>query len=183
MSYLVCLCCSLCRLRRTTFLTPVSMRYVQTQLQCSHFTSNMDFGYLYFMVDISEFIRNHCHTAWAKSPQPLCAHLHVVNQVLERKSGFPLILLPQFGGYWIEGNNHELSDSTDPDQIQPLSPTTRNKLESNCTAKIYRKHFLGKVSLNTGTVVKEFSFQHFCTLSPPSSPLSFQSLPTAPTII
>uniref|UniRef100_A0A8C7K9L9 RAP1 GTPase activating protein a n=1 Tax=Oncorhynchus kisutch TaxID=8019 RepID=A0A8C7K9L9_ONCKI len=148
MSDLVCLCCSLCRLRRTTFLTPVSMRYVQTQLQCSHFTSNMDLGYLCFMVDISEFIRKHYHTAWPKSPQPLCAHLHVVNQVLERKSGFPLILLPQFGGYWIEGNNHELSDSTDPDQIQPLSPTTRNKLESNSTAKIYRKHFLGKEHFN-----------------------------------
>ncbi|KAM9505491.1 rap1 GTPase-activating protein 1 isoform 36-T37 [Salvelinus alpinus] len=71
-----------------------------------------------------------------------------VHEVLERKSGFPLILLPQFGGYWIEGNNHELSDSTDPDQIQPLSPTTRNKLESNCTAKIYRKHFLGKEHFN-----------------------------------
>uniref|UniRef100_A0A8K9ULP3 Rap-GAP domain-containing protein n=1 Tax=Oncorhynchus mykiss TaxID=8022 RepID=A0A8K9ULP3_ONCMY len=69
-------------------------------------------------------------------------------KVLERKSGFPLILLPQFGGYWIEGNNHELSDSTDPDQIQPLSPTTRNKLESNSTAKIYRKHFLGKEHFN-----------------------------------
>ncbi|XP_055787516.1 rap1 GTPase-activating protein 1 isoform X9 [Salvelinus fontinalis] len=71
-----------------------------------------------------------------------------VHEVLERKSGFPLILLPQFGGYWIEGNNHELSDSTDPDQIQPPSPTTRNKLESNCTAKIYRKHFLGKEHFN-----------------------------------
>uniref|UniRef100_A0A3P9AIW6 Rap-GAP domain-containing protein n=1 Tax=Esox lucius TaxID=8010 RepID=A0A3P9AIW6_ESOLU len=71
-----------------------------------------------------------------------------VHEVLERKGGFPLILLPQFGGYWIEGNNHELSDGTDLDQIQPLSPTTRNKLESNSTAKIYRKHFLGKEHFN-----------------------------------
>uniref|UniRef100_A0A8C7D3E9 RAP1 GTPase activating protein n=1 Tax=Oncorhynchus kisutch TaxID=8019 RepID=A0A8C7D3E9_ONCKI len=67
--------------------------------------------------------------------------------VLGRKSGFPLILLPQFGGYWIEGNNHELGDSAEPDQIQPLSPTT-HKLESNSTAKMYRKHFLGKEHLN-----------------------------------
>ncbi|XP_041702545.1 rap1 GTPase-activating protein 1 isoform X11 [Coregonus clupeaformis] len=70
-----------------------------------------------------------------------------VHEVLRRKSGFPLILLPQFGGYWIEGNNHELSDSAQPDQIQPLSPTT-HKLERNSTAKIYRKHFLGKEHLN-----------------------------------
>uniref|UniRef100_A0A8C8ELV7 Rap-GAP domain-containing protein n=1 Tax=Oncorhynchus tshawytscha TaxID=74940 RepID=A0A8C8ELV7_ONCTS len=67
--------------------------------------------------------------------------------VLGRKSGFPLILLPQFGGYWIEGNNHELGDIAEPDQIQPLSPTT-HKLESNSTAKMYRKHFLGKEHLN-----------------------------------
>ncbi|XP_021472078.2 rap1 GTPase-activating protein 1 isoform X5 [Oncorhynchus mykiss] len=70
-----------------------------------------------------------------------------VHEVLGRKSGFPLILLPQFGGYWIEGNNHELGDSVEPDQIQPLSPTT-HKLESNSTAKMYRKHFLGKEHLN-----------------------------------
>uniref|UniRef100_A0A8C7F4P3 RAP1 GTPase activating protein n=1 Tax=Oncorhynchus kisutch TaxID=8019 RepID=A0A8C7F4P3_ONCKI len=70
-----------------------------------------------------------------------------VHEVLGRKSGFPLILLPQFGGYWIEGNNHELGDSAEPDQIQPLSPTT-HKLESNSTAKMYRKHFLGKEHLN-----------------------------------
>uniref|UniRef100_A0A674B183 RAP1 GTPase activating protein a n=1 Tax=Salmo trutta TaxID=8032 RepID=A0A674B183_SALTR len=70
-----------------------------------------------------------------------------VHEVLGRKSGFPLILLPQFGGYWIEGNNHELGDSAEPDQIQPLSPTT-HKLESNSTAKMYRKHYLGKEHLN-----------------------------------
>ncbi|KAG7221540.1 hypothetical protein INR49_017071 [Caranx melampygus] len=65
--------------------------------------------------------------------------------VLGRKSPFPLILLPQFGGYWIEGTNHELSDTVDPEQLQPLSPTTRTKLECNTTATIYRKHFLGKL--------------------------------------
>lgn len=64
-------------------------------------------------------------------------------QVLGRTSPFPLILLPQFGGYWIEGTNHELRNGTDPEQL--LSPTSRFKLECNTTAKIYRKHFLGKV--------------------------------------
>ena len=70
-----------------------------------------------------------------------------VFQVLGRRSPFPLILLPQFGGYWIEGTNHELRDPGDYEQIQPLSPTTRTKLECNTTAKIYRRHFLGKVRL------------------------------------
>uniref|UniRef100_A0A7N6FKI9 Rap-GAP domain-containing protein n=1 Tax=Anabas testudineus TaxID=64144 RepID=A0A7N6FKI9_ANATE len=66
-------------------------------------------------------------------------------KVLGRKSPFPLILLPQFGGYWIEGTNHELSDT---EQLQPLSPNTRTKLECNTTATLYRKHFLGKEHFN-----------------------------------
>ncbi|XP_046895934.1 rap1 GTPase-activating protein 1 isoform X6 [Hypomesus transpacificus] len=71
-----------------------------------------------------------------------------VHEVLGRRSPFPLILLPQFGGYWIEGTNHELRDPGDYEQIQPLSPTTRTKLECNTTAKIYRRHFLGKEHFN-----------------------------------
>nr|XP_055044164.1 rap1 GTPase-activating protein 1 isoform X18 [Misgurnus anguillicaudatus] len=69
-----------------------------------------------------------------------------VHEVLNRKSPFPLILLPQFGGYWIEGTNHELSNGFEPEQLQ--SPTSRFKLECNSTAKIYRKHFLGKEHFN-----------------------------------
>ncbi|XP_033987692.1 rap1 GTPase-activating protein 1 isoform X2 [Trematomus bernacchii] len=70
-----------------------------------------------------------------------------VHEVLGRKSPFPLILLPQFGGYWIEGTNHEMSDAeTEPPP--PLSPNTRTKLECNTTAMIYRKHFLGKEHFN-----------------------------------
>ncbi|XP_029011498.1 rap1 GTPase-activating protein 1 isoform X6 [Betta splendens] len=68
-----------------------------------------------------------------------------VHEVLGRKSPFPLILLPQFGGYWIEGTNHELGDV---EQLQPLSPGTRTKLECNTTATLYRKHFLGKEHFN-----------------------------------
>ncbi|KPP59999.1 hypothetical protein Z043_122032, partial [Scleropages formosus] len=65
-----------------------------------------------------------------------------VHEVLARKRPYPLILLPQFGGYWIEGTNHELGSEPDPEQL--LSPASRVKLESNTTAKIYRRHFLGK---------------------------------------
>ncbi|XP_051961734.1 rap1 GTPase-activating protein 1-like isoform X9 [Xyrauchen texanus] len=73
-----------------------------------------------------------------------------VHEVLGRKSPFPLILLPQFGGYWIEGTNHELCNGTDPEQL--LSPTSCIKLEFNNTSKIYRKHFLGKEHFNYYTV-------------------------------
>ncbi|XP_053338239.1 rap1 GTPase-activating protein 1 isoform X8 [Clarias gariepinus] len=73
-----------------------------------------------------------------------------VHEVLGRKSPFPLILLPQFGGYWIEGTNHELSNGNDPDQL--LSPTSQIKLETNTTAKIYRKHFMCKEHFNYYTM-------------------------------
>ncbi|XP_054857170.1 rap1 GTPase-activating protein 1 isoform X1 [Eublepharis macularius] len=69
-----------------------------------------------------------------------------VHEVLGREGPFPLILLPQFGGYWIEGTNHELTGVLETEQLQ--SPTSRVKLECNHTATIYRKHFLGKEHFN-----------------------------------
>uniref|UniRef100_A0A8C6V4X6 RAP1 GTPase activating protein n=1 Tax=Neogobius melanostomus TaxID=47308 RepID=A0A8C6V4X6_9GOBI len=61
-----------------------------------------------------------------------------VHEVLGRRSPFPLILLPQFGGYWIEGTNHE-----------PKDPQTQS---SPLLAKIYRKNFLGKEHFNYYTL-------------------------------
>uniref|UniRef100_A0A452UGV7 RAP1 GTPase activating protein n=1 Tax=Ursus maritimus TaxID=29073 RepID=A0A452UGV7_URSMA len=75
-------------------------------------------------------------------PQPSC----VLFQVLGREGPFPLILLPQFGGYWIEGTNHEITSIPETEPLQ--SPTAKVKLECNPTARIYRKHFLGKEHFN-----------------------------------
>ncbi|XP_068452931.1 rap1 GTPase-activating protein 1 isoform X6 [Clinocottus analis] len=71
-----------------------------------------------------------------------------VHEVLGRTSPFPLILLPQFGGYWIEGINHEMSSTAETERPQPQSPNTRTKLECNTTATLFRKHFLGKEHFN-----------------------------------
>ncbi|XP_077116572.1 rap1 GTPase-activating protein 1 isoform X5 [Ranitomeya variabilis] len=65
-----------------------------------------------------------------------------VHEVLGRRGPFPLILLPQFGGYWIEGTNHDVSLLPAPENSQ--SPSSKVKLESNHTARLYRRHFLGK---------------------------------------
>ncbi|XP_034440290.1 rap1 GTPase-activating protein 1 isoform X10 [Hippoglossus hippoglossus] len=73
-----------------------------------------------------------------------------VHEVLGRCSPFPLILLPQFGGYWIEGTNHEPKDA--PEADQPPCPSSHIKLETNSTAKIYRKHFMGKEHFNYYTM-------------------------------
>ncbi|XP_025906848.1 rap1 GTPase-activating protein 1 [Nothoprocta perdicaria] len=67
-----------------------------------------------------------------------------VHEVLGREGPFPLILLPQFGGYWIEGTNHQLGGTPVPGAL----PGARAKLECNHTAQIYRKHFLGKEHFN-----------------------------------
>ncbi|XP_035996507.1 rap1 GTPase-activating protein 1 isoform X9 [Fundulus heteroclitus] len=71
-----------------------------------------------------------------------------VHEVLGKKSPFPLILLPQFGGYWIEGTNHELGKAGDLEHHRPPSPNSRTKLECNTMATLYRKHFLGKEHFN-----------------------------------
>ncbi|XP_040048303.2 rap1 GTPase-activating protein 1 isoform X25 [Gasterosteus aculeatus] len=71
-----------------------------------------------------------------------------VHEVLGRKSPFPLILLPQFGGYWIEGTNHDTSCAVETVHPQPTSPTTSGKLQCNTTATLFRKHFLGKEHFN-----------------------------------
>ncbi|XP_077581490.1 rap1 GTPase-activating protein 1 isoform X10 [Stigmatopora nigra] len=73
-----------------------------------------------------------------------------VHEVLGRSSPFPLILLPQFGGYWIEGTNHKLRVT--PEAEQPLCPASYVKLETNSTAKIYRKQFMGKEHFNYYTM-------------------------------
>uniref|UniRef100_A0A8D3A449 RAP1 GTPase activating protein b n=1 Tax=Scophthalmus maximus TaxID=52904 RepID=A0A8D3A449_SCOMX len=71
-------------------------------------------------------------------------------QVLGRSFPFPLILLPQFGGYWIEGTNHEPREP--PEAEQPACPASHVKLETNSTAKIYRKQFVGKEHFNYYTM-------------------------------
>ncbi|KAK7916714.1 hypothetical protein WMY93_012475 [Mugilogobius chulae] len=48
-----------------------------------------------------------------------------VHEVLGRRSPFPLILLPQFGGYWIEGTNHEPKDPL-RQSSPPVQPHTSN---------------------------------------------------------
>uniref|UniRef100_A0A8C5PQN2 RAP1 GTPase activating protein n=1 Tax=Leptobrachium leishanense TaxID=445787 RepID=A0A8C5PQN2_9ANUR len=67
-------------------------------------------------------------------------------QVLGKDGPFPLILLPQFGGYWIEGTNHDISGFMNSEWAH--SPSMKVKLESNHMAKIYHKHFLGKEHFN-----------------------------------
>ncbi|XP_065135769.2 rap1 GTPase-activating protein 1 isoform X3 [Paramisgurnus dabryanus] len=69
-----------------------------------------------------------------------------VHEVLGRTGPLPLILLPQFGGYWIEGTNHDFGSSSTDDL--PPCPASQCKLETNSIAEIYRNHCLGKEHFN-----------------------------------
>lgn len=72
-------------------------------------------------------------------------------QILEKGSPYPLIILPQFGGYWIEdpenlGTPTSSDSSICEEEEENLSPSTYGyKLECKGEARAYRKHFLGKV--------------------------------------
>ncbi|XP_069098989.1 rap1 GTPase-activating protein 1-like isoform X2 [Pleurodeles waltl] len=68
-----------------------------------------------------------------------------IHEVLQKGRPYPLIILPQFGGYWIEGTCHDLPD---PTSMELPSPCTKLKLECDPTAKLYRHHFLGKEHQN-----------------------------------
>ncbi|KAM7139485.1 rap1 GTPase-activating protein 2 isoform 1-T1 [Macrochelys suwanniensis] len=77
-----------------------------------------------------------------------------IDEILEKGSPYPLIILPQFGGYWIEDpenlNTPTSSDSSiSEEEEENLSPSTYGyKLECKGEARAYRKHFLGKDHLN-----------------------------------
>ncbi|KAI1231699.1 Rap1 GTPase-activating protein 2, partial [Lamprotornis superbus] len=70
--------------------------------------------------------------------------------ILEKGSPYPLIILPQFGGYWIEdpenlGTPTSSDSSICEEEEENLSPSTYGyKLECKGEARAYRKHFLGK---------------------------------------
>ncbi|MBN3308279.1 RPGP2 protein, partial [Amia calva] len=75
-------------------------------------------------------------------------------QIVEKGGPYSLVILPQFGGYWIEdAENVGTPTSSDSSYYEEedggLSPGTFGyKLECNGTVRAYRKHFLGKEHLN-----------------------------------
>ncbi|PKU35556.1 rap1 gtpase-activating protein 2 isoform x7 [Limosa lapponica baueri] len=75
-----------------------------------------------------------------------------IDEILEKGSPYPLIILPQFGGYWIEdpenlGTPTSSDSSICEEEEENLSPSTYGyKLECKGEARAYRKHFLGKAS-------------------------------------
>ncbi|XP_072795118.1 rap1 GTPase-activating protein 2 isoform X5 [Vicugna pacos] len=78
-----------------------------------------------------------------------------IDEVVEKGGPYPLIVLPQFGGYWIEDPENVStptsvgSSTCEEEEEDSLSPSTFGyKLECKGEARAYRRHFLGKDHLN-----------------------------------
>lgn len=75
-------------------------------------------------------------------------------QVLQRGEPYPQVILPQFGGYWIEDAeaSGDVPSTKDPGTCNGQDGGGAGpeggfgyRLERNSAARAYRKHFLGKV--------------------------------------
>uniref|UniRef100_A0A7N8WKT5 RAP1 GTPase activating protein 2 n=1 Tax=Mastacembelus armatus TaxID=205130 RepID=A0A7N8WKT5_9TELE len=81
-----------------------------------------------------------------------------IEDVLEKGGPYPQVILPQFGGYWIEDveaqagtpSSSESSFCEEEEGGEGMSPGGGHnyRLECNSTARAYRKHFLGKEHMN-----------------------------------
>lgn len=66
-------------------------------------------------------------------------------QVLARGAPYPMLVLPETGGYWQDGS--EAPEDPPAQGLPQCGSNNKFKLEVDDTAKCYRHHFLGKVCL------------------------------------
>ncbi|KAM9468524.1 rap1 GTPase-activating protein 2a isoform 2-T2 [Clarias gariepinus] len=84
-----------------------------------------------------------------------------IEDVLEKGGPYPQVILPQFGGYWIEDVDATVGTPTSSDSsfceeedAEVAGPGGDGgggfgyRLESNSTARAYRKHFFGREHMN-----------------------------------
>uniref|UniRef100_A0A6I8P2B9 RAP1 GTPase activating protein 2 n=1 Tax=Ornithorhynchus anatinus TaxID=9258 RepID=A0A6I8P2B9_ORNAN len=78
-----------------------------------------------------------------------------IDEILEKGPPYPMVILPQFGGYWIEDPENLCTPTSsessvgEEEEAEGLSPSTFGyRLECKGEARAYRKHFLGKDHLN-----------------------------------
>ncbi|KAI1903276.1 hypothetical protein AGOR_G00025540 [Albula goreensis] len=80
-----------------------------------------------------------------------------IEEVLEKGGPYPQVILPQFGGYWIEdvealastpiSTDSSFCEEDDGGGMSPGGPYS-HRLECNSTARAYRRHFLGREHMN-----------------------------------
>ncbi|XP_071445096.1 rap1 GTPase-activating protein 1-like isoform X2 [Hetaerina americana] len=85
-----------------------------------------------------------------RSATPECpaASQRLLEEALAKAGGppYPMVILPPGGGYWADGGTH--SSTSGDDEASSLCPVSRPKFETDDTARVYRKSFLGKEHTN-----------------------------------
>lgn len=79
----------------------------------------------------------------ARQESPSSCSQEVLKEALRGPGPYPMVVLPPGGGYWVEGES-AIADYPPP---SPAPQSWRTpKIESDDTAKCYRKFFHGRVS-------------------------------------
>ncbi|CAH0720339.1 unnamed protein product, partial [Brenthis ino] len=75
----------------------------------------------------------------------------LLEETLAKPGTPPTIVLPPNGGYWVDGVEENSSDEENEPRPQPGTPrqtSRRHNIDTNDTAKYYRRYFLGKEHIN-----------------------------------
>lgn len=75
----------------------------------------------------------------------------LLEETLAKPGTPPTIVLPPNGGYWMDGVEENSSDDENEPRPQPGTPrqtSRRHNIDTNDTAKYYRRYFLGKEHIN-----------------------------------
>lgn len=78
------------------------------------------------------------------SPQQPTHSKRLLQEILSRPGPYPMIAVPQ-KGYWVDGSDHDEQFDHRGLPVIP-HPTWRAKIETDDTAKCYRRFFVGRVS-------------------------------------
>ena len=68
-----------------------------------------------------------------------------IQQALAVGPPYPMVVLPVEGDYWMEGTNHIEQRDMLNRSVMPRFDLSKCMVESDYTATVYRKNFLGKV--------------------------------------
>ncbi|KAG5885331.1 hypothetical protein JTB14_020812 [Gonioctena quinquepunctata] len=77
------------------------------------------------------------------SPQQPTQSKRLLEKVLSSPGPYPMIVIPDNGGYWVDGTDHVEHFDRRDSPIVP-QPTWRAKIETDDTAKCYRRFFVRK---------------------------------------
>jgi len=75
----------------------------------------------------------------------------LLEETLQRTGPYPMVVVPTNGGYWMDGPEQECAFDQRGEPVLPAAasapaPGWKVKFETDETAKVYRRFFMGRVS-------------------------------------